>query len=160
MSGVALKGGSEIFRGLLTFADILTYGQNGLTKIKFTTINIGFWTLFRSLIVNESFNLILQVLPRVYSKSINLSLICIYLIGKENVRSTGCWVSHCLQASSKILRTPPNTSPVERGYTYLQIPAAKRKNHMSNENLQVLFLLVVLKVWKGNRTCWRKIIIY
>ena len=100
MSGVGLKGGSEIFRRLLTFADILTYGQNGFTKIKFTTISIGFWTLIRSLIVNELFNLILQVLPREYSKSINLSLICIYLISKENARSTPCWVSHCLQASS------------------------------------------------------------
>ena len=45
-----------------------------------------------------------------------------------------------------MLCTPPNTSPVERGYTYLQMVATKRRNHLSSENLETLFLLVALKL--------------
>ena len=32
------------------------------------------------------------------------------------------------------------------GIHYLQLPAAKRRNHLSNENLETLFLLVALKL--------------
>ena len=45
-----------------------------------------------------------------------------------------------------MIATPPNTSPVERGYTNLEMVAAKRRNHMSSENLETLFLLSTLKV--------------
>ena len=42
--------------------------------------------------------------------------------------------------------TKINTLPVQRGYTYLQTFAAKRRNHLSNENLKTLFFLAALKL--------------
>ena len=39
---------------------------------------------------------------------------------------------------------PPNTSPLERSYTKLQLVAAKRRNHFTLENLEVLYLLAVI----------------
>ena len=45
-----------------------------------------------------------------------------------------------------ILSTPPDTSTVEWVYTYLQVLAAKHRNHLSNENLVTLFLLVSFKL--------------
>ena len=39
-----------------------------------------------------------------------------------------------------------NTSLVEKRYTYLQMLAAKSRNHLSNENLRTLFLLTAPKL--------------
>ena len=39
-----------------------------------------------------------------------------------------------------------NTSPVERGYTILQMVRSKRRNWITSENLEVLFLLGTLKI--------------
>ena len=51
----------------------------------------------------------------------------------------------CLLIQSMI-STATNTSPVERGYTILQIIASKRRNRISPENLELLFLLGTLKI--------------
>ena len=40
-----------------------------------------------------------------------------------------------------MVTTPANTSPLERSYTKLQLVAAKRRNHFTSENLEVLYLL-------------------
>ena len=45
-----------------------------------------------------------------------------------------------------MLCTAANTSPVERGYTILQIVASKRRNRITLENLEVLLLLGTLKI--------------
>ena len=39
-----------------------------------------------------------------------------------------------------------NTSPVEHGFTYLEMVASKRRKHLKPENLDNLFLLSALKV--------------
>ena len=40
-----------------------------------------------------------------------------------------------------MVTTPANTSPLERSYAKLQLVAAKRRNHFTSENLEVLYLL-------------------
>ena len=45
-----------------------------------------------------------------------------------------------------MISTAPNTSPLERGYTHLQMVASKRRNRLLPENLETLFLLATLKV--------------
>jgi hypothetical protein len=45
-----------------------------------------------------------------------------------------------------MLCTSGNTSPLERGYTHLEMVAAKRRNRLKPENLEVLFLLAALKI--------------
>ena len=45
-----------------------------------------------------------------------------------------------------MLCTAANTSPVERGYTILQMICAKRRNRISSSNLEILFLLGTLKI--------------
>ena len=45
-----------------------------------------------------------------------------------------------------LLATPCNTSCVERGYSYLQMVCAPRRNHLKPENLETLFLLAALKL--------------
>ena len=46
----------------------------------------------------------------------------------------------------KMPSTQPNTSPVERGYNYLQMLAVKRRSDSSDENFKTLFLLAALKL--------------
>ena len=41
-----------------------------------------------------------------------------------------------------MVTTPANTSPLERSYTKLQL--AKRRNHFTSENLEVLYLLAAI----------------
>ena len=45
-----------------------------------------------------------------------------------------------------MLCTAANTSPVERGYTILQMVTSKRRNRIASENLELLFLLGTLKI--------------
>ena len=45
-----------------------------------------------------------------------------------------------------MLCTAANTSPVERGYTILQMVCAKRRNRITPANLEILFLLGTLKI--------------
>ena len=45
-----------------------------------------------------------------------------------------------------MLCTAANTSPVEKGYMILKMVASKRRNHITSENLEVLFLLGTLKI--------------
>ena len=53
---------------------------------------------------------------------------------------------HFSQFIQILLCTPPNTSPVERGYTYLQMVVAKRRNHLCSESIETLFMLASLKL--------------
>ena len=39
-----------------------------------------------------------------------------------------------------MVTTPASTSPLEKSYTKLQLVAAKRRNHSTSENLEVLYL--------------------
>ena len=48
-------------------------------------------------------------------------------------------------------RTRLNTSPVESGYTYSQMLAAKRRNRLSKKNIETLFLLAALKLPAKNK---------
>ena len=43
-----------------------------------------------------------------------------------------------------MVTTPTNTPPLERSYTKLQLVAAKRRNHFTSENLEVLYLLAAI----------------
>ena len=43
-----------------------------------------------------------------------------------------------------MVATLANTSPLERSYTKLQLVAAKRRNHFTSENLEVLYLLAAI----------------
>ena len=43
-----------------------------------------------------------------------------------------------------VTTTPANTPPLERSYTKLQLVAAKRRNHFTSENLEVLYLLAAI----------------
>ena len=43
-----------------------------------------------------------------------------------------------------MVTTPANTSPLERSYAKLQLVAAKRRNHFTSENLEVLYLLAAI----------------
>ena len=45
-----------------------------------------------------------------------------------------------------LIATHANTSPVERGYTFLEMVASKRCNHLKPENLETLFLLAAFKL--------------
>ena len=45
-----------------------------------------------------------------------------------------------------MLSSSANTSPVGRGYTFLEMVASKRRNYLKPENLETLFLLSALKV--------------
>ena len=57
------------------------------------------------------------------------------------------WSNHVLQYQNTsllvqaMLCTAANTSPVVRGYTILQMVTPKRRNRITSENLEVLFLL-------------------
>ena len=42
--------------------------------------------------------------------------------------------------------TPCNTSCVEKGYSFLQMVCASKRNHLKPEHLETLFLLAVLKL--------------
>ena len=45
-----------------------------------------------------------------------------------------------------MVATPPNTSPVERGYSLLQIVCQKRRGNLKAENIETLLLLAALKL--------------
>ena len=45
-----------------------------------------------------------------------------------------------------MIATPPNTSPLERGYSFLEMVCSKRRNRLSSENIETLFLLATLKL--------------
>ena len=62
-----------------------------------------------------------------------------------------------------MLCTAANTCPVQRGYTILQMVTSKRKNQITLENLEVLFLLGTLKIpvknpedYENERKCLEK----
>ena len=52
-------------------------------------------------------------------------------------------VGHLVQI---MLATAGNTSPLERGYTHLEMIASKRRNHLTPAHLETLFLLTTLKI--------------
>ena len=45
-----------------------------------------------------------------------------------------------------MLATPANTSPVERGFSQLEMVATKRRNHLRTESQETLFLSAALKI--------------
>ena len=45
-----------------------------------------------------------------------------------------------------LIATPANTSPVEQGYTLLEIICEKRRNRLNVENVVALFILANLKL--------------
>ena len=60
------------------------------------------------------------------------------------------WQEHFLEFPNVVrlyqimVTNPANTSPLERSYTKLQLVAAKRRNHFTSENLEVLYLLAAI----------------
>ena len=69
---------------------------------------------------------------------------------KQMLEQNSVQYRHFSQFIQILLCTAQNTSPVERGYTYLQMVAAKRGNHLCSENFETLFMFVSLKLpsWK------------
>ena len=57
-----------------------------------------------------------------------------------------------------MVTTPANTSLLERSYTKLQLVAAKRRNHFTLENLEVLYLLAAINhgAWSDWIQCRNK----
>ena len=60
-----------------------------------------------------------------------------------------------------LIATSYNTPCVERGYSFLQMVCAPRRNHLKLEHLETLFLLAALKLpvkkswlWRRNQTSW------
>ena len=53
-----------------------------------------------------------------------------------------------------MLPSPANTSPVERTYTFLEMVASKRRNHLKPENLETLLLLSALQVSVKAISCY------
>ena len=45
-----------------------------------------------------------------------------------------------------LIATAGNLSPLERGYTHLEMITSKRRNRMDPKNLETLFLLAALKI--------------
>ena len=45
-----------------------------------------------------------------------------------------------------MIATPWNTSDLERGFTFLEMVASKRRNALKPKNLEILFLLAALKI--------------
>ena len=70
-------------------------------------------------------------------------------MNKQEIKQLNVWKSflssHYLefpavgQLVQVMLSTAGNTSPLERGYTHLEMIAAKRRNHLSPEHLETLF---------------------
>ena len=65
---------------------------------------------------------------------------------KQMLEQNNVQYPHLSQFIQILLCTPPNTSPVESGYTYLQMVAAKQRNHLCSENMETLFMLASLKL--------------
>ena len=65
---------------------------------------------------------------------------------KQMLEQNSVQYPHFSQFIQILLCTPPNTSPVERGYTYLQMVVAKRRNHLCSESIETLFMLASLKL--------------
>ena len=61
-----------------------------------------------------------------------------------------------------MVTTPANTSPLERSYTKLQLVAAKRRNHFTLENLEVLYLLAAINdgAWSDWIHCRNKKLVW
>ena len=53
-----------------------------------------------------------------------------------------------------MLAMPANTSPVERGFSQLEMVATKRRNYLKPENLETLFLLAALKISVKSTDSW------
>ena len=53
---------------------------------------------------------------------------------------------HVSQLIQILLASSGNTSPLERGYTHLQMIASKRRNKIDPQNLETLFLLATLNI--------------
>ena len=59
-----------------------------------------------------------------------------------------------------MLLSPANTLPVKCSYTFLEMVALKRRNHLRPENLETLFLLSALKVPGKAISCYESKIKY
>ena len=59
-----------------------------------------------------------------------------------------------------MLSSPANSSPVDRIYTFLEMVASKRRNHLKPENLETLFLFSALKVPVKVISCYESEIKY
>ena len=54
-----------------------------------------------------------------------------------------------------MLAAPPNTSPVERDFSQLEMVATKRRNHLNPENQKTLSLLAALKIPIKSTDCYQ-----
>ena len=78
------------------------------------------------------------------------------LINKKKIDQLAIWkqfvAKHCSEFPDIcsllqiMVATPANTSPLERSYTKLQIVAAKRRNHFTPENLELMYLFAALDI--------------
>ena len=65
---------------------------------------------------------------------------------KEMLDQSSVQYQSVCQPLQRMLCVPPNTSPVGRRYTYLQMIANKQRNPLSNEHLKALSLTAALKL--------------
>ena len=67
-------------------------------------------------------------------------------VRKEMLDQSSVQYPSLCQPLQRMLCIPPNTSPLGRGYTYLQMIANKERNQLSNEHLKALSLTATLKL--------------
>ena len=79
-------------------------------------------------------------------KSFNLSISFSSSLKFKNVSNLEftCNIQMCVKLLHILTATPWNTSCVERGYSFLQMVCAPRRNHLKLEHLKTLFLLAAL----------------
>ena len=68
------------------------------------------------------------------------------LVWKEFLKCKAIELPFFSQLLQIMIATSPNTSPLERSYTYLQMVADKRRNRTAPTNLKVRYLIAALKI--------------
>ena len=102
-------------------------------------------------ILNNELDNALKVVNNLYIAEVNQAR-----IEKRKISQLNVWknflTSHYMefpgvgQLVQIMLATAGNTSPLERGYTYLEMVASKRRNQLKPKHLETLFLLAALKI--------------
>ena len=73
---------------------------------------------------------------------------------KSSPTNLGLEFPNVAQLLQIMLSSPANTSPVERGYTFLKMVASKRRNRLKPENLEIPFLISALKASVKAISCY------
>ena len=96
--------------------------------------------------MKEEFKNAWPSINKLWHKSVNKSERSQLKLWKDFLQSYAIQFPSFSQLIQIMIATFLNTSVVERGYTQLEMIASKRRNHLSPENIETLFLLSALKI--------------